>query len=154
MKPSDQTYAANFEVRGLVAGYHTIELGLLENYLYRTGFGKLQYLKAWSDDCILGVVRERWRPFACHISFSSSKVSEASTVLMGMRQIVPSMRSYNPMVSRYGYDGFCFDGMGRVNPDNGMNQSAWSFGKGNSTTHVQDVARSFCQLAKGSVQWL
>lgn len=127
--PSDTLYAANFEVKGLVPGYHTLEICLQEDYLYKSGFGKIRYLRAWSEDGLLSAVRERWRPFACHISFGSSRVKNASTVIMGMCQLLPSLRSYNPIVARYGYDGFCFNGEGGVSPDNGMNQSVWSFGR-------------------------
>lgn len=139
--PNKTTYAANFDVLGLDTGYHTLEICLQDNYKYHSGFGALHYVKASSDDVKLAVVRERWRPFACHMQFSCSKAPRVRTYVMGMTQVVPSLRSYNPITSRYGYDGFCFDGNNGVASDNGMNMSAWSFGRKGSRPEMHMMSR-------------
>lgn len=141
VKPHEEYYAADFDVSGLGPGYHTLEICLQDDYKFKTGFGQLHYVKASSDDVKLAVVRERWRPFACHIQFSCSKVTNVRTFVMGMTQAVPSLGSYNPITSRYGYDGFCFNGSNRVSRDNGMNMSAWSFGKKGSRPPMYKMSR-------------
>jgi len=127
-KDSENMYAARFQIPGFPAGFHSLRVRVINTKKKRQVLGPFYYLKLGSQHK-MSVVRERWRPLACHIKFNSSLakkvgLTKVHRLVMSMEKL-PSLSAFAPLSTSFGYYGPVF----KEGRDPGMNFSLWSFGR-------------------------
>lgn len=125
---SQNMYAARFQIHAFPAGFHSLRANIVNTTKKRQTLGPFYYLKLGSTHK-MSVVRERWRPLACHIKFNSSLAKKVGLkkvhrLVMSMEKL-PSLAVFAPLSTAFGYYGPVF----KEGKAPGMNFSLWSFGK-------------------------
>ena len=121
----EDLYIWTCRIRRVKRGFHYLELGFDNVEDKKVGLGKLNFLKLTSKSQ-LRVVRERWRPAATHAKFKSSNAEKIDSWVMTVHNESPTLSSYNPLTTPFGYYGTTLKSDGSAS---GVNFSLWSYGQ-------------------------
>ena len=134
---NDEDYTWTCKIRGLEKGFHSIELYASHIPNKSIGLGNLHYLKL-SCKPNGHIIRERWRPNAAHCNFFSSETANTDAWTMSIKKELPTLQSYNPLTTPFGYFGSGTDGEGCAG---NINFSLWSYGKNDPIPETYKLSR-------------
>ena len=139
-KPLDK-YNFHVQMKNVPKGYHELKIKIKENPNPKTNIFKLNYIRI-SAGTLRYVVREIWRPLACHISFSRRETPQSNPSnnlawIMEMEKL-PSLSCFSPLDAPFGYYGPIMDENGK---SSGVNFSLWSFGRNDSPPPIERFSR-------------
>ncbi len=126
--PDTGKYSARVPLRQMTPGFHTIRVQVVNTTKPGHPVGTFHYIKL-SCRRPLSIVRERWRPVATHMKFQSTHAMKAklknTTQFVMAIDPLPSLPSFSPISTRFGYYGPVLNEHGQAI---GVNFSLWSFG--------------------------
>ena len=134
---NDDDYIWTCKIIGFDKGFHSIELFPTHIPKKIIGLGNLHYLKL-SVKPHGHIIRERWRPNAAHSYFYSSETKNIDAWAISISKELPSLHSYNPFITPFGYYGISTDKDGYAG---NVNFSLWSYKKNDPPPATYKLSR-------------